>query len=153
MQIVIVAVGKRSEASIESLVLEYQKRLAKDYQIEWKYVPASSSSDSELCRAEESTAIFNQLKPNDQVILLDERGEQKDNQGFAEVFQRLASMQGRLVFIIGGAYGVSELLRQRANFVWSLSKLVFPHRLIRLILVEQLYRTVMITKDHPYHHD
>lgn len=132
---------------------DYQKRISHDYQVQWQYLGASKSSDKLQCQNKESSNILKQFAPTDQVVLLDERGEQKDNQAFGEVFGRLASAQGRLVFVIGGAYGVNETVRQRANFVWSLSKLVFPHRLIRLVLIEQLYRTVMISKDHPYHHD
>ncbi len=152
MQIVILSVGKQPEPAIQVLIDDYQKRLSSDYQLQWQYLGASKSSDALRCRNEESDNILKQITTTDQIVLLDERGEQKDNKAFAEVFERLASTQGRLVFVIGGAYGVNEVLRQRANFGWSLSKLVFPHRLIRLVLIEQLYRTAMVVKNHPYHH-
>ena len=146
MQILIISVGKRPEAAVQDVITDYEKRLSRDYQVHWQYVQSSNQHD-------ESDLILKQLVSSDQVILLDERGEQKNNQEFTEIFERLASSHGRLVFVIGGAYGVTEKVRQRANFVWSLSKLVFPHRLIRLVLIEQLYRTVMVSKGHPYHHD
>jgi 23S rRNA (pseudouridine1915-N3)-methyltransferase len=146
MQILILSVGKRPEPAIQDLITDYEKRFSREYQVRWQYI-ASSDQDNE------SDLILKQLLTNDQVILLDERGEQKDNKSFANVFERLAGSQGRLVFIIGGAYGVHEAVRQRANFIWALSKLVFPHRLIRLVLIEQLYRTVSVMNGHPYHHD
>lgn len=135
------------------MIANYEKRLAGDYQILWRYISTANSTNKLKCQNEESNSLLKQITQTDQVVLLDERGEQKDNQAFAELFEQLAGAQGRVVFIIGGAYGVSEALRRRANFVWSLSKLVFPHQLIRLILIEQLYRTVMVIKGHPYHHD
>lgn len=153
MQILILSVGKQPEPGVQALIADYEKRLARDCQVQWKYLSASKYSDKLLSQKEESDNILKQITVNDQVILLDERGEQQDNKSFAEVFERLVSAHGRLVCVIGGAYGVSEAVRTRADFVWSLSKLIFPHRLIRLVLIEQLYRTVMITKNHPYHHE
>jgi 23S rRNA (pseudouridine1915-N3)-methyltransferase len=152
MQVVIISVGKRPEVTVQALIDDYEKRLSNDYQVQWLYITASKFNDTRQSQDEESASILKQINPTDQVVLLDERGEQKDNQSFADQFGRLASAQGRLVFVIGGAYGVNDMLRKRANFVWSLSKLVFPHRLIRLVLIEQLYRTIMIIKGHPYHH-
>lgn len=153
MQVVILTVGKRSDPGVETLVRDYEKRLSGELQILWQYIVPSKSRDALVCRQDDSSAIAKYLKSTDKVVLLDERGEQFDNAAFAREFTRLGSSQGRLVFIVGGAYGVSEALRARANVVWSLSKLVFPHRLMRLILIEQLYRTAMVIKGHPYHHD
>ena len=152
MQIAILSVGKKPEAAVQALIDDYEKRLTHDYQLRWHYLTAAKSTDKQQCQNEESEILLGHLQPTDQVILLDERGEQRDNAAFAEVFEKLASAHGRLVIIIGGAYGVNEQVRTRANFVWSLSKLVLPHRLIRLVLVEQLYRTAMLSKGHPYHH-
>lgn len=152
MQLLIISIGKPPEPEIQQLIDDYQQRLSKHCIIKWQFVQASKSNDESQIRHEESMAILKQLQTSDQVILLDERGTQHDNQAFKDTFTKLSANQGRLIFAIGGAYGVSDELRQRANFVWSLSKLVFPHRLIRLILIEQIYRTVMITQNHPYHH-
>lgn len=84
--------------------------------------------------------------------MLDERGKQLTNQEFASTFERLVGAHGRLVVVIGGAFGVNDVLRNRASFVWSFSSLVFPHQLIRVMLLEQLYRTYMVLANHPYHH-
>lgn len=153
MQILILSVGKQSEQTIESLIQDYEKRLGRDYQLSWQFVAGSKSVDPETCRREESATLSKYIKDTDNVILLDERGKQFDNKSFAVVFERLSASQGRIVFVIGGAYGVTEEFRGVSHTVWSLSALVFPHRLIRLILMEQLYRTIMITKGHPYHHE
>lgn len=153
MQIVILSVGKKSEQAIESLINDYEKRLGREYQIVWQFVSGSRSTDEVTCRREESESLSKYIKETDSVVLLDERGRQFDNKTFADVFKGLASQHGRIVIVIGGAYGVTEEFRSSADVVWSLSNLVFPHRLIRLILMEQLYRTIMITKGHPYHHE
>lgn len=123
------------------------------HQISWQFVSGSKSSDETICRREDSTSLSKHLKDNDKVILLDERGRQFDNRAFATAFEELSLSKGRVVFVIGGAYGVTKEFRDKSSLVWSLSPLVFPHRLIRLVLIEQIYRTIMITKGHPYHHE
>jgi 23S rRNA (pseudouridine1915-N3)-methyltransferase len=153
MQIVIIAIGKESSAELSKLQTIYEQRLQPHTKIVWKLLPASRAPDTEQVRAQDSNQIMAQLKSNDVVILLDERGEQMTNDQFATTFERLAGVQGRLVFVIGGAFGVTDTVRERAQFVWSLSKLVFPHQLVRVMLLEQVYRTFMVQKSHPYHHN
>jgi len=152
MQICIISVGKESQKELSALQNEYEKRLAPHASISWRLIPASRATDPEQVRSMDSEQIMAQLKPNDSVILLDERGHQQTNEQFALTFEKLSGTQGRLVFIIGGAFGVSEDVRARAQFVWAFSKLVFPHQLMRVMLLEQLYRTYMVQKGHPYHH-
>lgn len=152
MQILILAVGKESSKAIFELQQEYQKRLKTHADISWKIVPASRLGEPEQLKDQESQSLLALLKPSDSVILLDERGKQFSNTAFAATFEKLAGTQGRMVIIIGGAYGVSDSLRQRASLVWSLSELVFPHQLVRIMLLEQLYRTFMVMQNHPYHH-
>jgi 23S rRNA (pseudouridine1915-N3)-methyltransferase len=99
---------------------------------------------------QEAVQLLSKINPQDYVILLDERGKQLSSEKFAH---KLASIHHKTcVFIIGGAYGVDDSVRERADFVWSLSELVFPHQLVRLILAEQLYRAHCIQSSHPYHH-
>ena len=83
--------------------------------------------------------------------MLDETGKNIDSPSLSHKLEQL-TIQNQIVFIIGGAYGVDERIKQRANFIWSLSGLVFPHMLVRLILIEQIYRTQEILKGGPYHH-
>src|SRR5699024_2652867 len=101
---------------------------------------------------EESAAIAKHVRTTDYVILLDERGKNFTSPQLAQHVQQLFDTGRHPVFIIGGAYGVNDALRARADTVWSLSNLVFPHQLVRLMVVEQLYRAQEITAGRPYHH-
>lgn len=152
MNIFIFAIGKESSAETLELQKRYEQRLKPYATIEWKILPGSKAETEDQVRNQESESLLNQLKPTDSVVLLDERGKQQTNAKFAQTFERLASSQGRLIFIIGGAFGVNDKLRARASFVWSLSDLVFPHQLVRVLLLEQIYRTYMVLANHPYHH-
>ncbi len=152
MKIRIIAVGKPLDKSLAAVQDDFEKRLLPQVQIEWQLVPHASSTAPDECRNAESNKIMTHLKDNDIVILLDERGKMPDNPTFAILWQDWLGRQGQLVFIIGGAFGVNADLRSRAQYVWSLSPLVFPHQLIRVLLVEQLYRTTAIIDNHPYHH-
>ena len=97
--------------------------------------------------------ILEKIKPSDFVILLDERGKNISSPELAKMLLNGFVNSQNFVIIIGGAFGVSEELRKRANFVWSLSKLVFPHQIVRLILVEQIYRAQEISSGGKYHHE
>lgn len=151
MNIRIIAVGKPLSAQLAPVVETYEKRLRPYATVEWQLLPASRDAN-DAARLDESQRILDKLRPNDTVILLDERGTLQTNTEFAQTFDRLASQHGQLVCIIGGAFGVTDELRRRAQFVWSLSPLVFPHELVRVVLAEQIYRTYMILQGHPYHH-
>ena len=155
MQIVIMYVGKSLGREYASIASAYEKRLQPFATLTWQEIkPSKPSKNSNglSAKAEESTAVLAKLQPNDQMILLDERGTQQSNEAFANTFAGLAQQQGRLVIVIGGAFGVDDSVRERANFVWSLSQLVFPHQLVRVLLLEQLYRTFAVQFGHPYHH-
>ena len=152
MQIHIIAVGRPSEGPLRELLQDYERRIARHAQIVWNILTASREQAELQIRSEESARISAQLKPNDTVVLLDERGAEYTNEQLVSQLDRWQGSQGRLVIIIGGAFGVDESLRHRAQAVWSLSKLVFPYEIVRLVLVEQLYRTYMIKAGHPYHH-
>lgn len=101
----------------------------------------------------ESQVILEAIDPADYLVLLDERGKMLSSPDLAGLIEQRA-LQGskRIHFVIGGAYGVSQALRTRANLVWQLSKLVFPHQLVRLILAEQVYRACTIIRGEKYHH-
>lgn len=147
----IVAIGKKHEAWIVDGLKTFQQRLQKPYDIEWVLLPYSAQNGLQA-RQEESQAILSRLKPDDYVILLDERGEQLASPKFSECLSNQFTRGGQISFVIGGAYGVDDTVHDRANSVLSLSKMVFPHQLVRLILVEQLYRAQAIATNHPYHH-
>lgn len=151
MAVNILAVGKKHEAWVVAGIERYEKRLRKPFVINWRLIPHSSLT-GDRARQEESQRILSALKPSNRVYLLDERGEIFDSR---ELTKNLDADLGEcdVTFIIGGAYGVNDEVRARANRVWSLSRLVFPHQLVRLILVEQIYRTQEIRAGGSYHHD
>ncbi|HCR55828.1 TPA: 50S rRNA methyltransferase [Candidatus Saccharibacteria bacterium] len=148
----ILAVGKKHDDWVLSGLERYEKRLKAPYNVEWVLLPHSSREGVEA-REEESGRILKQIKPNDFVVLLDETGKQLTSPALSNLCEARFVLAEQLVFVIGGAYGVDNLLQQRANLVWSLSDLVFPHQLVRLILIEQLYRAQQIARGNGYHHE
>lgn len=104
-------------------------------------------------KAKEAESILSSLKKEDYLVLLDERGKQLSSEGLASFIQQRANeSEKNIVFLIGGAFGVSDAVFKRADFSWSLSALVFPHQLVRLILAEQVYRACSIIRNEKYHH-
>lgn len=150
--IAVIAVGRKHEPWVADGIERYSKRLQGPWQIDWVLLPHSMLEGSQA-RQDESERILLKLSPRDVVVLLDERGARPDSPALARKFESLLVSGRRVVCIIGGAYGVSDELVARADFVWSLSSLVFPHQLVRLILTEQLYRAQSIVSNHPYHHE
>lgn len=151
MSIRILAIGKKHEPWVAEGIERYQKRLKRPFEIEWVYLP-HSGLEGLRAAADESRAILSRLNANDYVVLLDERGKNIDSPALAEVLKLPIEKGKNVVLIIGGAYGVDENVRVRADFIWSLSNLVFPHQLVRLILTEQIYRAQEIAAGNPYHH-
>lgn len=147
----ILAIGRKHESWIESGLERYQKRLKAPWNAEWILLP-HSAREGLAARQEESSAILSRLKPDDFVLLLDERGKFLDSPALSRQIEQTFPAGKSPVFVIGGAYGVDDSLTARANLVWSLSPLVFPHQLVRLLLIEQLYRAQEIAAGHPYHH-
>lgn len=151
MKQVLVSVGKRHDPSLVGAIDEFTARLNREVETNWHLIKPSGA-DEPTARRVESLAVLDFIHDNDYVVLCDERGKELSSESLAAAYDDMLTRANRIVFVIGGAYGVDEQLSQRADFVWSLSKLVFPHQLMRVILAEQLYRARMITKNHPYHH-
>ena len=104
-------------------------------------------------RIAEHRLLLTKLKPRHTLVVLDERGQSVSSPGLAANIERWGnSGTDRLQIVVGGAYGLTEEMRQKAQWVWSLSPLTFPHPLVRLILLEQLYRAFTILHHQPYHH-
>ena len=148
----IIAIGKKHEKWVLNGIELFEKRLKKPFNLSWDILPHSNFAE-EKAREEETQRILAKIKPSDFVILLDERGKNISSPELAKMLSNGFVNSQNFVIIIGGAFGVSEELRQRANFVWSLSKLVFPHQIVRLILVEQIYRAQEISSGGKYHHE
>jgi len=152
MKITIITIGKKHDTAIKTLIETYQQRIQAAMTLEWRYVSPSSLA-AQAARKQESQKLLQIVKPSDMVWLLDERGEQISSPALAAKLNVMQLHAVRnIAIIIGGAYGVDDTVRSRASWVWSLSSLVFPHQLVRLLLVEQLYRATQINKGTGYHH-
>ena len=147
----ILAVGKKHESWVADGIGRYEKRLRKPFDTSWQLL-AHSAREGDAARSEESDRILAKVNTGEFVVLLDERGRNVPSPELAATLQRAFDASRTVVLVIGGAYGVDDRVRQRADFVWSLSKLVFPHQLVRLIVAEQLYRAQEIANGRPYHH-
>lgn len=146
MKILFLSVGKKHDFAIAESITDFTARVSHYAPVEWKLIPGDSIEA-------EGKSILNALDERDHVVLLDEKGKEVDSPGLADLLEkRLNASTHRLVFIIGGAYGVNESVRSRANATIALSKLTFPHMLVRLILAEQVYRAFTILKGEKYHH-
>lgn len=151
MSIRILAVGKKHEKWVADGIDRYERRLRKPFDASWQLLP-HSAREGEAARTEESERILQKVDRDAFLVLLDERGQNVDSPALAARLQGAFDAGKQVIVVIGGAYGVDDAVRARANFVWSLSKLVFPHQLVRLILAEQLYRAQEIAGGRPYHH-
>ena len=156
MKIQFWSIGKPHEAYVKAGVEDFTKRLTTYFPADWLILSppknAGSLSETELKKAE-SALVLQTLQKDDILILLDERGKNLSSPELAQWIQQKANGSAKkLVFLIGGAFGVDEAVMKRADFTWSLSRLVFPHMLVRLILSEQVYRACTILRNEKYHH-
>ena len=150
------SVGKAHEAYVKPGIEDFTRRIKHYYPADWLLIPAPKHtamlSAADLKRRE-GDLIMSWLQPADYLVVLDERGKQLRSEGLASfIAQRSNESVKNLIFLIGGAYGTAPNVLQRANYTWSLSQLVFPHQLVRLILAEQVYRACTILRNEPYHH-
>lgn len=150
------SIGKAHEPYIKPGVDDFTGRINKYFSADWNIIPppknAAVLKEPEL-KKQECKTVLASLQKDDILILLDEKGRQFSSPEVAQMLQQQANESARrVVFLIGGAFGVDEELKKRANITWSLSKLVFPHMLVRLILAEQVYRACTILRNEKYHH-
>lgn len=157
MKLVFWTIGSKHESFVKEGIELFTRRIEKYYPCEWKIVPPpkhAAAMEENMLRDTESRMLLDALDPTDYIILLDERGRMLDSPGLAGIIQeRGVNGAKRIHFLIGGAFGVNDQLRKRADFVWQLSKLVFPHQLVRLLLAEQVYRACSIIRGEKYHHE
>ncbi len=156
MKIQFWSIGKAHEKYVTMGIEDFTKRINNYFPCEWKIIPplknAASLSVDQL-KKQEGKSILDSLQSDDVLVLLDEKGKMLDSPQLAQLIQQYANQSSKkLIFLIGGAFGVDESVFHKATFVWSLSKLVFPHMLVRLILSEQVYRACTILKGEKYHH-
>jgi len=158
MKITLIQIGKTVNPCLKDLIDIYNLRI-KNY-ISFQLIEISdikknkSSKDIDYLKNKEGQEVIKKLTNADFVVLLDEKGKEFTSREFAGYLQKKMNAGTKnLVFIIGGAYGFSEELYQKANDKIALSKMTFSHQLIRLIFAEQLYRAMTIINNHPYHND
>ncbi len=148
-------IGKTNESYLETGISIFQKRLERylPFSIEtWPDVKNAAKLTPPLLKDKEGEMILSKLKNEDFLILLDENGKQYRSEDFAQYLEHLLQLSyRRIVFLVGGAYGFSDAIYQRANARIALSKMTFSHQMVRLFFVEQLYRAMTILKNEPYH--
>ena len=146
-------VGKGHEPYVKEGVEIFTKRISHYYPVEWKIFAPSKNADKDRIKKEEATLLLNSIQKDDVLVALDENGKQWNSEELAAFIQLQGNESTKnIIFLIGGAYGLHESILTRCNYRWSLSKLVFPHQLVRLILSEQLYRACTIIRNEKYHH-
>ncbi|MFI1770427.1 23S rRNA (pseudouridine(1915)-N(3))-methyltransferase RlmH [Thalassobellus citreus] len=156
MTIKLLAIGKTDNKELLALITEYQKRLGFYINFSLDIIPdiknVKNLSEAQQ-KQKEGELILKKLNNTDILILLDENGKQLDSVGFSAYLQKhMNSGIKQLVFVIGGPYGFSEDIYKKANGKISLSKMTFSHQMVRLFIIEQLYRGFTILKNEPYHH-
>ena len=153
MQLRIIAVGKVRERYIASACDDFRTRLAPYYPVEIVEVKPSAGSQPTLAVREESERVLKLLHEDDCVWLLDRLGDELSSEQVSRMIAAVGNAgTRRMTFVIAGTFGGSDQLRDRADFVWSLSKLTFLHEWARAVVLEQLYRAAKIARNEPYHH-
>jgi len=156
MQITLIAIGKTDKSELEELIAIYEKRLKHYIKFQMNIIPdiKNRKNLSEPQQKEkEGELILGQLQPTDTLILLDEKGKQYTSVDFAQFLQKKMNRGIKnLVLAIGGRYGLSDAVYSKSAGKISLSKMTFSHQMVRLFVVEQIYRGFTILRNEPYHH-
>jgi len=156
MKITLIQTGKTRFNYLQEGISDYQKRLSHYINFEELTLPDLKDKKNlsiEEIKVQEGTQLLKRFTPSDFVILLDKNGKSFSSMELANYLQKRIISGRNIVLVIGGAYGFSQEVYNRANEKISLSKMTFSHQLVRLILVEQLYRAMTIIKGEPYHHE
>ncbi|MGC1391398.1 MAG: 23S rRNA (pseudouridine(1915)-N(3))-methyltransferase RlmH [Bacteroidales bacterium] len=157
MKITLLQTGKTTNKHIEQLVDLYTKRIKKYSVFEIITLPDVKNTKNmpvQEQKNKEATKIIQAVVDDDYIILLDERGKELRTLEFSVALEKMFFLpKKRIVFVIGGPWGFSETVYARADYKMSLSKMTFPHQLVRLLFLEQLYRGFTIIKGEPYHHE
>lgn len=156
MKITLLVVGKTTDIHIELLIQEYQKRLAHYIPFNIQVIPELKNTKAltpEQQKQTEGELILRTINSSTDLVLLDEHGKEFRSIEFADYVQKRMSSGRDVVFVVGGPYGFSQAVYERANGKISLSKMTFSHQMVRLFFVEQIYRAMTILRGEPYHHE
>jgi 23S rRNA (pseudouridine1915-N3)-methyltransferase len=155
MKIKVLLIGKTTDEAIRTIEADYEKRIKRYTSFEYGHIDNSAirSGPESVIRQKEGELILKKIVPGDHLILMDERGKTYTSVKFSEEINNwMNTSKKSVVLVIGGAYGFSEDVRQRANGSISLSSMTFSHQIVRVILLEQIYRAFTILNNEPYHH-
>ncbi len=156
MNIRLLAIGKTDNKALQTLIDDYTKRLSFYVKFDLEIIPdiknVKNLSEAQQ-KEKEGELILSKITPTDQLILLDENGKTFSSVGFSDFLQKKMNAGIKtLVFVIGGPYGFSETVYQKAQGKVSLSEMTFSHQMVRLFVIEQIYRVFTILRNEPYHH-
>jgi 23S rRNA (pseudouridine1915-N3)-methyltransferase len=154
MKVELWAIGKTNEKYLEAGIEIFEKRLKNYLPFALQVLPdvKSKTTDNQLLKREEGKIVLAKLAPDDWLVLLDEQGAERTSVELARWLERrLGDSRRKMVFLIGGAFGFSPDVYARANEQIALSRLTFSHQMVRLFLLEQLYRAMTILRNEPYH--
>lgn len=150
----IVSVSKKPKDIFQTLISEYEKRIAHPNIINWIFInPANINQKIENKKLLEAENTLKHIPKNSYVISLDEGGKQLSSADLSKSIETINQSFNEITFIIGGADGLHENIIKTSNAVISLSSLTLPHQLVKIFLVEQIYRAILISKNHPYHRE
>lgn len=156
MQLSLIAIGKTNSPDLERLIAVYEKRLQHYIKFRLHCIPTGKNrkySSKAQQKEKEGELLLAQLQPSDTLVLLDEKGKQFSSVAFSQFLQKkMNSGIKNLVLAVGGAYGFSKAVRERSQEKISVSQMTFSHQMVRLFVIEQLYRGFTILRNEPYHH-
>lgn len=154
MLIKIVSIGTSPSSSLNELIDEYTSRVANFTKIEWvNYQIKSKDKNINLKKELESKKILSTVNKNSYVIALDEKGQSYNSSKFSTFIEQTIMHHSEIIFLIGGADGLSKTILESCNKVLSLSNLTFPHQLVKVLIIEQIYRGFSIINNLPYHRE
>lgn len=155
MKIKVLLIGKTTDDAIRQIEADYEKRIKRYIAFEYGHIDNSSirSGPEQVIKQKEGELIMKKLTPSDHLILMDDKGKMYTSVKFSqEIANWMNTSKKTVVLVIGGAYGFSDDVRARANGMISLSQMTFSHQIVRVILLEQIYRAFTILNNEPYHH-
>lgn len=156
MRIEVIAIGQNMPEWVNTSTQIYQKRLPKNFTLDFKSLPIIKRSKSNSITKiieQESQAILKAIPKNSYIIALDATGKKLSTEGMFKKFDKIKLEYSHISLIIGGPDGLSKEIKQKSNEIWSLSDLTFAHPIVRVILAEQIYRCWSYSQGHPYHRE